>query len=128
MKKRLHAIKRIQTVQEQLRQLAEAKLAELERREAGLLAQRRELVGALNEDTVLHGLFIEAMAKRVRSISSDIAQLEDVKAAQAKRLLEQTGRLKRVDRAAASLDRDYQAALEKSELAELIDSFKPPGA
>ena len=124
MKKRLESIERIADVQRQLRRLAEAKLGELERRQTALQASRQELVGALNGDTHLHGLFVEAMARRVRSISSDIAQVERVKQAQAKRLLEQTGKLKRVERVASSLDRQYQVALEKRDLAELIDRLK----
>jgi len=128
MKKRLEAMHRILSVQRQLRRLAEGKLVELERREAALLASRTELVGALNEDTALHGLFIEAMARRVRSISGHIAEVERAKVAQAKHLLEHSSRLKRVERVTFSLDREYQAALERSELAELIDRLRPPSA
>jgi hypothetical protein len=128
MKKRLQAVNRILTVQEQLRRLAEGKLAELERRETALQASRRDLVSALNEDPVLHGLFIEAMARRVRSISSDIAKVERAKEAQVKHLLETTGRMKRVERVAGALDRAYRTELEKKELAELIDELRPSGA
>jgi hypothetical protein len=125
MKKRLESMERVLAVQRQLRQLAEAKLTELQRREAALEASRHELVEALNGDTMLHGLFIDAMARRVRSVSTEIADLERAKEAQTKRLLEQTGRQKRAERVASSLDREYRAHLEKRDLAELIDMMKP---
>ncbi|SED03369.1 hypothetical protein SAMN05519104_2637 [Rhizobiales bacterium GAS188] len=127
MQKRLQSIKRVIAVQEQLRRLAEGKLADLARREAGLHTSRRELVGALNEDQALHGLFIEAMARRVTSLSKDLAKVERAKEVQAKHLREETGRLKRAERIAGSLDREYQAALDKKELAELIDHLVSQG-
>jgi hypothetical protein len=125
MKKRLASVERVLAVQRRLRQLAEAKLAELELRQSALEASRRELVGALNGDTTLHGLFIDAMARRVRSVSAEIANLEHAKEAQSKRLLEQTGRQKRAERVASSLDREYRMHLEKRDLADLIDMMKP---
>jgi hypothetical protein len=126
MKKRLDSMERVLGVQRQLRQLAEAKLADLERREALLKASRHALVDALNGDSTLHGLFTGAMARRVKSVSGEISALERAKEAQSKRVLEQTGRLKRAERVATSLDREYQAILEKRDLAELIDSMKAP--
>ena len=125
MKKRLDSMERILDVQRQLRRIAEAKLGELERREARLQATRHQLVDALNGDNPLHGLFVDAMARRVKSVSREINSLGRAKEAQSKRLLEQTGKMKRAERAAASLDREYQAALEKRDLAELIDRMKP---
>jgi hypothetical protein len=125
MKKRLDSVERVLSVQRQLRRLAEVKLAELERREATLKTARHELVDALNGDTALHGLFIAPMARRVKTVSGEIATLERAKEAQSKRLLEQTGRMKRAERVVETLDREYQAALEKRDLAELIDGLKP---
>jgi hypothetical protein len=128
MRERLLSIKRVLAVQEQLRRLSEGKLADLERREATLRASRSEIVGALNEDQALHGLFIEARARRVTSLSKDIAKLERAKQAQAQHLREETGRLKRAERIVGTLDREYQAALEKKELAELIERLAPQEA
>ncbi|MFI5010899.1 MAG: hypothetical protein ACHQAY_00985 [Hyphomicrobiales bacterium] len=128
MQKRLQAVTRILAVQQQLGRLAEAKLADLDRRVAALQASQRELVGALNEDAALHGLFVEAMARRVRSISSEIALVERAKEAQAKHLLEETGKLRRVERIAGALGRECRTAQEKNELAELIDRLKPASA
>jgi hypothetical protein len=126
MKKRLDSMQRVLSVQRHMRQLAEAKLAELQRREATLEKSREELIGALNGDTALHGLFTDAMARRVRSVSKEIAALERSKEDQTKRLLEQTGRLKSAERAASSIEREYRAHLEKRDLADLIDTMKPP--
>jgi chromosome segregation ATPase len=125
MKKRLESMERVVGVQRQLRRMAEVKLAELERHQASLAASRQELVSSLNEDTMLHGLFIEAMARRVKSVSSEISDIERLKDAQAKRLLDQTSRLKRAERVVTSLEREYEAELEKRDLADLIDALKP---
>ena len=125
MKKRLESMERVVDVQRQLRRMAEVKLAELERRAAALSASRHELVNALNGDNELHGLFTGAMARRVRSVSAELAELERVKDAQSKRLLDQTGRLKRAERVVSSLEKEYEAELEKRNLADLIDGLRP---
>jgi hypothetical protein len=125
MKKRLESMERVVDVQRQLRRMAEVKLAELERRAAALAASRHDLVNALNGDNELHGLFTEAMARRVRSVSTELAELERVKEAQSKRLLDQTSRLKRAERVASSLEKEYEVELEKRNLADLIDGLRP---
>jgi hypothetical protein len=128
MEKRLKSIKRVIAVQEQLRRLAEGKLADLERREANLVSSRREIVASLNEDQALHGLFLEARARRVTSLSKDIASLGRAKEAQAKHLREETGRLKRAERIADELGREHQVALDRKELGELVDRLAAQGA
>lgn len=128
MKKRLDGIRRIQAVQKKLRDLAEARLAELDRRASALTAARSELICALNEDQTLHGLFLDSMARRVRKLSTSIAHLETVREAQAKVLLEHNGKLKLAERMAGAVARDHKATIEKQDLAELIDRLKPARA
>ena len=48
-----------------MHRLAEWKLAELDREKAELAAGQEQLVGALNDDSALQGLFVEAMARRL---------------------------------------------------------------
>jgi len=128
MKERLRSVQRILSVQGQICRIGESRLALLRSREAALHDERAELVAALNEDTLLHGLFIEARARRVRSVAAELGAVERERQAQVKRLLEATGRLKRVERVAAGLDRAWRAEIEKRALAELIDRLRPFGA
>jgi hypothetical protein len=128
VKERLKSIKRILAVQEQLRGLAETRLAALARRGDALEATRRDLVGALNEDQALHGLFVASMARRVSQVSREIAEVEKAKDVQARLLLQHSGRLKQVERVAGSLDRRYREARERKELAEMLDAMRPPTA
>ena len=46
-------------------------MADLERRLADLDAMQVELIGALNDTNALHGLFIDATARRLSSIAEE---------------------------------------------------------
>ena len=62
-------IHRILAVQQQLYRIEEWKLADLERTLERLEASQQDLIRALNEDDALQGLFIDATARRLRSLS-----------------------------------------------------------
>ena len=68
-------IHRILAVQQQLYRIEEWKLADLERTLERLEVSQREVIGALNEDDALQGLFIDAMARRLRSLGEEASRV-----------------------------------------------------
>ena len=59
--------RRILVALEQLHRVEQWKMADLERRLAELEQEKVELIGALNDNDALHGLFIDATARRLSS-------------------------------------------------------------
>ena len=118
---RLRAANRILQVQRQLQGRAEWKLSQLEGQERGLEQAAREVLGALSDDTHLHGLFVPAMAGRLKSLAREAEQVKREKERQAGLLMEQTGKVKRAERIAETLGREALRAGETRQLDELID-------
>jgi hypothetical protein len=92
---------RILDVQKQLYQIEEWKLAQLQHRLADLEREQHELIGALNTDAALQGLFIDAMARRLRSLADAAARFERDRAAQALRVQQAGARVALAGRLAA---------------------------
>jgi hypothetical protein len=132
MDRRLKKIERIRIVQERLHQLAEWKLAELDREKAELADGQKALIEALNEDDHLQGLFVEAMAKRLNALAREADRVNRARIAQNRHLVEEGLRLKRTERISANARRDYLEALKKHGFENLlqmlatIDKASPP--
>jgi len=122
MKRRLETVKRILAVHQQLQKRAEARLAELQRQEFGLVEQERELVQFLNGDLMPSGAFATSVSRRFRSLAARLALVRHAKEAQERQLLEQLRRLKRAERVADTLLRDNRVVEERKSLADLIES------
>jgi hypothetical protein len=98
MNRRLRKIERLLALQEQLHRLAEWKLAALDRKKAELASDQASLVGALNRDDPLHGVFIEAMARRLNALAREADRVNRARAAASRRLTEEGLTLKRAER------------------------------
>jgi hypothetical protein len=119
--RRLLAVKRVVQVQRQLQSRAEWKLSRLEAEERALEQAARDVLNALNGEDSLHGLFVPAMAGRLRSIARETERVGCEKERQAELLTEQTGKVKRAERMAETLAREALRAGETKQLDELID-------
>jgi hypothetical protein len=121
MSSRTAKIARMVAVQRQLHRLAEWKLVQLQRREADLHGQESSLIGSLNAEEPLHGLFVPAMAKRLASIGKESAVVAHARQSQSDIVLAECRKLKQAERmghaAASSRERDD----EKRRLEETID-------
>jgi hypothetical protein len=84
-------VHRILAVQQQLYRIEEWKLADLERTLERLEVSQREVIGALNEDDALQGLFLDAMARRLRSLGEEASRVGQQRE-QSARLLEHGAR------------------------------------
>ena len=121
MSRRAQRTRRVLALQEQLHQVQHWKLLELQRQAADLDAQRIELIAALNACDALQDLFVEATARRLRSIAraADAVAREQLK--QAVRVGEEARRLARAERLSRRVDREAAGAGEKQALLDVID-------
>ncbi|MDQ0317570.1 hypothetical protein [Amorphus orientalis] len=120
MNDRIKRMKRLQAVQEQIGRLSEQRLSGLVQSEQELRKNEIALVTALDEATLLHGFFVEQMARRVRSLAAEA----DAKAAEAaverEKLKEEKLKLKRVEETAKRIEKEYQRLMERRRLEEVV--------
>ncbi len=121
-------IHRILGVQQQLHRIEEWRLADLDRTLSHLAASEQDLIRALNEDDALQGLFIDATARRLTSLSEEAARVNEEKAAQAQRLMEHAVRKACAERLAAVVDREVARTADQRQLLEAIERFVSPAA
>lgn len=128
MQERAQKVKRMLAVQQQLTRIEEWKLADLERTLEGLEASQRELIGALNEDDALQGLFIDALARRLRSLSEEALRVGEERQAQSARLLEHGARRVCAERLAEAVALQVARAADKKQLLDIIERCVGPAA
>ena len=121
MSERAHKAHRILDVQLQLHRIEEWRMSELQRRLDGLEAEQRSLIGALNDDDALQGLFLDAMARRLRALAEETTRVGREREAQAARLADHAGRVASARRLCAGLDREVAQASEKVQLLDSIE-------
>ena len=121
-------IHRMLAVQQQLYRIEEWKLADLERTLERLEVSQREVIGALNEDDALQGLFLDAMARRLRSLGEEASRVGQQRVEQSARLLEHGARKVCSERLAETLDRQLVRAADKTQLLDVIERFVGPAA
>ena len=121
-------IHRILSVQQQLYRIEEWKLADLERTLERLEASQQDVIRALNEDDALQGLFIDAMARRLRSLGEEASRVGQDRDAQSARLLEHGARKICAERLTEAVDREVVRAADKKQLLDTIERFVGPAA
>jgi hypothetical protein len=126
MEKRLKKIERALSVQKQMHRLAEWQVAALDRERAELAESQVSLLGALNRDQALHGLFVEAMARRLAALARENERLNLARIAMAKRLTEAGLKVKRTERMGGKIRRAVDAAAEKRAFTDLLDLLAKP--
>jgi hypothetical protein len=119
---------RMLAVQQQLYRIEEWKLADLERTLERLEVSQREVIGALNEDDALQGLFLDAMARRLRSLGEEASRVGQQRDEQSARLLEHGARKVCAERLAETLDRQLARAGDKTQLLDVIERVVGPAA
>ena len=121
MQKRLTTLRRLLSVEQQMKRMADAKLADLQRRKAALQDEERELVAALNGEGPFQGLFVDAVARRLTRVAEEAERAEAERQAQAGRVLDRSLRVSRAERLLEKVARECRHELEKRDLAELIE-------
>lgn len=124
--RRVKSAERILAVQRQLQRLEERKLAEIQQQELAVNADRQDILQSLNDKEVLHGLFVFAMAKRLRKLDEETARLELEKSVVSRRLLEQGRRRKRAETLYESVSDAWRREEDRRELLSVIDQTASP--
>lgn len=122
MEARLVKLMRIVRVKEHLRRAAEWRLAELSRLEQEAASEEESLLAALNAGHPLHGHLVDAMAAHLRHVATRLEKLRAAKATETDRLRLETGQLRHAERMLADVDKEHRRAVERKELADLIDA------
>lgn len=121
MEARAKKVHRILGVQRQMHRMEEWKLAQLEQELAELEASKRDLISALSDDSALHGLFVDAMARYLGSLTERAARVDWQKQDQLPRLIGEAARLKIAERAATTIDLEVQRS---DDLEALLDTIE----
>jgi ssDNA-binding replication factor A large subunit len=108
---------RLLSLQEQLLRVERWRLLDLQRRAAELDTERRELIAALNESDALQGLFLDATARRLRSIDQQAVVIGRQEQTQLAHVREYASRVACAERLSETVDR--QAAREREKKSQL---------
>jgi hypothetical protein len=108
-------IKRILALQRQLHRLSQWRLGELQRQEDAIQGKQRDLIGALNDDGRLQGLFVAAMAKRLSSLADEETRLAGLKKVQKEDVWAHARRVRQSERLADLLAVTRRRDTEKKE-------------
>ena len=121
MSTRAERTRRVLALQEQLHRVELWKLLALQRRAAELDALRRELIAALNDNDALQGLFLDATARRLKSIAQQADAVERDELLQTVRVREHATRVACAERLSETVDRQAARASEKRDLLDVIE-------
>lgn len=123
MQSRAEKIRRIVKAQAQLKQAEEWRLRSLEGQLADIKASEQELLASLGTDNALHGLFLDATVRRLRSVAEDAAEVTERRDRQARKLLASATRLKSAERLSEAVEREAEHDAEKKDLLDLIEQL-----
>jgi hypothetical protein len=121
MRDRLTKMERILAVQKRLHQMTEAEIGRLDRVRAELQAGQESLVEALNGDTAFHGLFVDAMARRLATLAKEQEAIGATRDAQAEILKAQALSAKRTERMTDGVRRAAREDERRKGFRDLLD-------
>ncbi|MCJ2083904.1 hypothetical protein [Methylobacterium sp. J-090] len=125
-RQRLERARRLLTVQEQMRGIAERDLAATRRELARVEADRAAMLTTLAGET-MHGLFLDAAARRLRGLAGEATQLDATAAQQAGAVRERGLAEKRVARQVETLARTRTREREQADALEQLDLMAARG-
>lgn len=123
MADRLKKIERVLAVQEQMHRLAQWRVAAVEREKAEVNDGQASLLSALNDDNQLHGLFVEAMTRRLTALAREAERLERVRRAMEQQLSQEALQLKRTERMTDRVRREHARGLDKRLFHDLLETL-----
>lgn len=110
------------TVYGQLQRIEQAKMQMLERQLIDLTARRQQTLDALDDDRNWSGGYGTTLARRLRSLSHSTAAVSQAAGGQSGRLLEAARQTKQAERVYERHAHDQARAVDKRQLAEIIDA------
>jgi hypothetical protein len=118
---RLKSLERIEQAQSWRHRMLEARLFQLQRREADLERQQLELMASVNEYIGGYGQFVELLAAKSRRLEEELAHIRQNKLRFAARLQEEARRLKLFGRLRTRVATVVRREEEAKDLDRLID-------
>jgi hypothetical protein len=115
--------RRVLALQEQLHRIEHWKLLDLQRRSAELAAEREDLIAALNNDVALQGLFLDATARRLKSMAQEADAVAREETAQTARVGEYATRVACADRHHQAVSETERRQDERQTLREVLDTL-----
>jgi hypothetical protein len=123
MKQRLKKIHRLIKVQQHLHKSAELKLADLHRQESELKAAQEETLQTMGDSDVLHGLFVDILAKRLKTLSLEESRTQASIIEQKALTVEKALQVKRAEKVYSRLKEDNRRDEEKKGLIAILESM-----
>jgi len=123
MQQRIRKINRILKVQQHLQREAELKLSNLEREALELKVAQENIIHAMNDHETLHGLFIDASAKRLQALAAQANSVETAKTAQKAATLDRAMQAKRTEKMLTGLKDEGRRQAEKKDLISILEAF-----
>ncbi|KQO51585.1 hypothetical protein [Methylobacterium sp. Leaf85] len=117
---RLDRAKRLLAVQAQMRGIAERDLADTRRRGVRVEADRAAMLATLAGET-MHGLFLDAAARRLRALAGEATELDVTAARQAAAVQARGLAEKRAERQVEGLAKLRDRELEQRDMLEQLD-------
>jgi hypothetical protein len=106
---------------QQLHRIEQWKMADLERRLADLERMQMDLISALNDTNALHGLFIDATARRLSSTAEEAERVAREKEIQALKLKEHATRVKITERLTRARELEAMREKEAKDLMDVVE-------
>jgi hypothetical protein len=129
MKQRLKKIDRLIKVQQHIHKSAELRLANLHRQEEELKVAQEELLQTMGEADALHGLFVDVIAKRLKSLALEEAQAQAAIVEQKALTIEKALQVKRSEKMFSRLTQEARQEQEKKDLISTLEMMaQKPGA
>lgn len=123
MKQRLKKIDRLIKVQQHLHKNAELKLANLHRQESELKAAQEETLQTMGDSDVLHGLFVDILAKRLKTLSLEESRMQAAIIEQKALTVEKALQVKRTEKVYSRLKEENRRDEEKKGLIAILESM-----
>lgn len=123
MKQRLKKIDRLIKVQQNLQKSAEIILANLYREETELKTAQEELLQTMGDSDALHGLFVDALAKKLKTLTLEESQTQAAIVKQKELTLEKALQVKRTEKVLSRLKEDDRRGEEKRSLTAILEGI-----
>ncbi|WP_243374093.1 hypothetical protein [Microvirga solisilvae] len=123
MKQRLKKFDRIIKVQKHLHKNAELHLANLQRQESELKTAQEELLQTMSDRDVLHGLFTDVMAKRLKTLALEEVRTQGEIVVQKAVTMEKAMQVKRTEKVFGRIKEDTRRGQEKKDLAAILETM-----
>lgn len=123
MSTRAQKVHRLLTVQQHLHRIDEWTAADLDQQIADLEEAQVATIETLNSNDALQGLFIDAMARRLRSLAEAADKVRSERELQALRLRDSAVRLASAERLTAVVSAESARETAKNDLREILERY-----